>query len=186
VDDVSYGMVMPLSGSRYMSTMFVVGRQPLPDEQMAFDANDVGPRYHEAMGIKILEGRGFTEQDREGAPGVVIINEAMARKLFPDEDAIGKRLQLGTGAPPLEIVGIAANIKHHELTEEPIPHFDLPSLQKTYGFYTNLVIRTKGKANDSISAIRDEVKAIDPSLPVSDCQKLRLSRPDRKCIINRQ
>lgn len=168
LDDVSYGMVMPLSGSRYMSTMFVVGRQPLPDEQMAFDANDVGPRYHEAMGIKILVGRGFTEQDREGAPGVVIINEAMARKLFPDEDAVGKRLQLGTGAPPLEIVGIAANIKHHELTEEPIPHFDLPSLQKTYGSYTNLVIRTKDKASDSISAIRDEIKAIDPSLPVSD------------------
>jgi macrolide transport system ATP-binding/permease protein len=172
VDGVSYGLVMPLSGSRYMSTLFVVGRQPLPDEQMAFDSNDVGPRYHETMGIKILEGRGFTEQDREGAPGVVIINEAMARKLFPGEDAVGKRLQLGTNAPALEVVGIAANIKIHDLTEEPIPHFDLPSLQRSYGFYTNIVVRTKGKANDSISATRDEVKALDPSLPVSDVKSM--------------
>jgi putative ABC transport system permease protein len=167
VDEVSYGLVMPLSGSRYMSSVFVEGRKPLPDEQMAFDANDVGPRYHETMGIRILEGRGFTEQDRDGAPGVVIINEAMARKLFPGESAIGKRLQQGTNAPALEIVGIAANIKHHDLTEDPIPHFDLPSLQRTYASYTNIVVRTSGRASGSIAAVRDELRALDPSLQVS-------------------
>jgi len=167
VDDVSYGLVMPLSGSRYMSSLFVEGRQSLPDEQMAFDASDVGPRYHETMGIRIVEGRGFTDQDRKGTPGVIIINEALAGKLFPGESALGKRLLLRTNTPALEIVGIGANIKHHDLTEEPIPHFDRPSLQRGYGSYTNFVVRVKGSAVDSISAVRDELRRLDASFPVS-------------------
>jgi len=124
------------------------------------------------MGIRILEGRGFTEQDREGAPRVVIINDAMARKLFPGESAIGKRLQLGTNAPTLEVVGITSNIKHHDLTEDPIPHFDLPSLQKSSGTYTNIVMRTRGRATASISAVRDVLRATEPSLSVSDIKTM--------------
>ncbi len=169
---MSYGLVMPLSGSRYMSSIFVEGRQRLPDEQMAFDANDVGPRYHETMGIRIVEGRGFTEQDREGAPGVVIINQAMARSLFPGETALGKRLMLRTNTPSLEIIGIASDIKHHDLTETPIPHFDVPALQRGYQAYTNLVIRVKGRGADSISAVRGELLALDSSLPVSEIKTM--------------
>jgi len=167
VDDVSYGLVMPLSGSRYMSSLFVEGRQSLPDEQMAFDTSDVGPRYHETMGIRIVEGRGFTDQDRKGTPGVIIINEALAGKLFPTESSLGKRLLLRTNTPALEIVGIAANIKHHDLTEEPIPHFDRPLLQRGYGSYTNFVVRVKSSSVDSISAVRDELRRLDASFPVS-------------------
>jgi predicted permease len=172
VDDVSYGLVMPLSGSRRMSSIFVEGRQPLPGEQMAFDANDVGPRYHETMGIPIVEGRGFTEQDRAGAPGVVIINEALAQKLFPGERALGKRLVLRTNTPPLEIVGIAGGIKHHELTEAAVPHYDLPALQRGYGAYTNIVVRVKGSAAGFMSAVRDELRAVDSALPVSDLKTM--------------
>ena len=171
-EGVSYGLVMPLSGSRYMSSIFVEGRQRLPDEQMAFDANDVGPRYHETMGIRIVEGRGFTEQDREGAPGVVIINQAMARSLFPGETALGKRLMLRTNTPSLEIIGIASDIKHHDLTETPIPHFDIPALQRGYQAYTNFVVRVKGRGADSISAVRDELLALDSSLPVSEIKTM--------------
>jgi predicted permease len=167
VESVSYGLVMPLSGSRYMSSIFVDGRQPLPDEQMAFDANTVGPRYHETMGIGIVAGRGFTEQDRAGAPGVVIINETMARRLFPGENALGKRLRLGTNAPPLEIIGVARDIKHHDLTETPIPHFDLPALQRGYDSYTNFVVRVKGRAADLIPSMRGELLALDSMLSVS-------------------
>ncbi|MEK6407682.1 MAG: ABC transporter permease [Acidobacteriota bacterium] len=172
VDAVSYGLMMPLSGSRYMNSIFVEGRQPLPNEQMAFDANFAGPRYHETMGIRMVEGRGFTELDRKGAPGVVIINKAMALNFFPGEKALGKRLMLGTNGPSLEIIGIAADIKHHDLTEAPIPHFDLPALQRDYGAYTNIVVRVRGRAADSISAVREELRALDSSLPVSDIKTM--------------
>ena len=168
VEAVSLGQVIPLSGSNMMSSIFVEGRQPLPDEQMAFDASEVGPRYHETMGINIIAGRGFSEQDRDGAPGVVIISEAMARRLFPGENALGQRLRLDTSMPTMEIIGISRDIKYHELTETPIPHFDLPALQRNYSNYTNLVLRTKTNAQDLIPAVRGELLALDSSLALSD------------------
>ncbi len=164
VEAVSYGLVMPFSGSRYVSSIFVQGRQPLPNEQMAFDANVVGPNYHETMGIEMAQGRGFTDQDREGAPAVVIINEALAQRLFPGESALGKRLTLKTDGPPLEIVGITRDVKHHDLMETPLPHFDLPALQRGYDSYTNVVIRTRGPAEDLISTVRSELLEMDPAL----------------------
>ncbi len=168
VEGVSYGLVMPFSGSRYVSSIFVQERQPLPNEQMAFDASVVGPRYHETMGIELVQGRGFTEHDREGAPGVVIINEALAQRLFPGENALGRKLTLKTNGPPLEIVGITRDVKHHELTEPPVPHFDLPALQRGYDSYTNVVVRTRGPAADLIPTVRSELLALDPALPVKD------------------
>ena len=164
VDAVSYGSVMPLSGSRYMSSVFVEGRQPLPNEQMAFDASVVGPRYHETMDITIVQGRGFTDQDRDGSPGVIIINETMAQRLFPGQKALGQRLSLRTGTPTLEIIGIARDVKHHDLTETPIPHFDLPALQRGYASYTNLILRASGSAEDLIPSARGELLTVDPSL----------------------
>ena len=171
VQAVSYGLVTPISGSRYMSSLFVEGRKPLPDEQMAFDANFVGPRYHETMGIRLAEGRGFTEHDLAGSQRVVIINEAMARRLFPGENALGKRLSLGNGAP-LEVVGITQDVKHHDLTEAPLPHFDLASMQRGYDAHTNIVVRATGRAGDLIPALRSELLAIDASLRVSDIKAM--------------
>jgi predicted permease len=124
------------------------------------------------MGIRLVQGRGFTEQDRAGAPGVVIVNEAVLRRLLPGENALGKRLRLGTGAPPLEIIGVTSDIRHHDLTETPIPHFDLPALQRGYDAYTNVVVRVKGRAADLIPAVRSELRAADSSLPFNDIRAM--------------
>jgi len=172
VESVSYGQVMPFSGSRSMSSVFVEGRQPLPNEQMAFDQNVVGPHYHETMGIKIVEGRGFTEMDREGTPKVVIINEALAQKLFPGEKALGKRLATKTNTPGMEIVGITRDVKHHDLTETPVPHFDVPALQQGYGSYTNFVLRTNSPATAITSSVRNEILSLDPSLDLRDISSM--------------
>ncbi|HEV2836365.1 MAG TPA: ABC transporter permease, partial [Pyrinomonadaceae bacterium] len=172
VEAVSYGLITPLSGSRYVSSIFVVGRQPLPGEQMAFDANAVGPGFHEAMGIKFVEGRGFTDQDRKGAPGVVIINEALARLLFPGESALGKKLSLRTDNTGLEVIGVTRDIKHHDLTETPVPHFDLPALQRGYDSYTNFLVRTRGPAEDVVSAVRSQLLALDSTLAVNEIEPM--------------
>jgi hypothetical protein len=119
------------------------------------------------MGIQMVEGRGFTDQDRKGSPGVVIINEALAQRLFPGESAMGKKLSLKTNGPPIEIVGITRDIKHHELTETPLPHFDLPALQRNYDGYTNIVLRTHSRASDLIPAVRSQLLALDSSLKVN-------------------
>ena len=173
VEALSYGTVMPFSGSRYMSSIFVAGRPPMPNEQMAFDASVVGPGYHETMGIQMAQGRGFTDADREGAPGVVIINEALAQRLFPGGNALGQKLTTRTDGPPLEIIGITRDIKHHELTEAPVPHFDLPALQRgRYDSYTNVVMRTSGPAEQLLPTVRSELLALDPSLPLKGISPL--------------
>jgi predicted permease len=168
VQSLSYGLVMPFSGSRYVSSIFVEGRQPLPNEQMAFDASVVGPRYHETMGIPLLEGRGFTEQDKTGSPPVVIINEALAQRLFPNQSALGKRLSLKTNSPGIEIIGVTRSVKHHELTENPLPHFDLPAMQRGYDSYTNVVLRVNGKVTSIIPEVRNVLLGLDPTLDVTD------------------
>ena len=165
VEVVSQGLVIPLSGSRYMSSIFVAGHQPLPSEQMAFDANAVGPLYHRTMGIAMLQGRDFTEQDRAGAPGVVIINESLARKLFNGESGIGKKLTLRTDGQPLEIIGVARDIKYHDLTEAPLPHFDLPALQRDYNSYINIVLRTSANSAELV-----------PQFAVRSCRSIRRCR----------
>jgi predicted permease len=168
VEASSYGLVIPFSGSKFMSSIYVEGRPPQPNEQNAFDASVVGPRYHETMGIKITAGRGFTEQDTANSPKVVVINEALAQRLFPGENALGRRLMRNTKGPALEIIGITTNSKHHDLTEEPVPHFDLPALQKGYDSYTNIVLRTKNDPAELVAAVRAELLSLDPSLDVSD------------------
>ena len=168
VETVSYGAVTPFSDSRSMSSLFVEGHQPMANEQMAFDSNVVGPHYHETMGIKIVEGRGFTEQDREGSVPVIIINEALAQRLFPGERALGRKVTRKTNGPGFEIIGISRDIKHHELTETPLPHFDLPALQRGYDSYTNIVLRTSPPASSLTTAVRNEMLGIDPSLDLRD------------------
>ena len=150
----------------------VDGDQPLPNEPMAFDANTVGPRYHETMGIQIVKGRGFTDRDQTKAD-VVVINEALAGRLFPGQDALGKRVRSGPGMPPLEIVGIAHDVRHHDLTETALPHFDRP--HHGYGSYTNFVVRTRGPAVDLIPLVRRELLALDPSLTTNQIEPMSVA-----------
>ncbi len=172
VESVSDALVPPLSGGRYMSSLMVDGDQPLPNEPMAFDANTVGPRYHETMGIQIVKGRGFTDRDQTRAD-VVVINEALAGRLFPGQDALGKRVRSGPGMPPLEIVGIAHDVRHHDLTETALPHFDRP--HRVYGTYTNFVVRTHGPAVDLTPLVRRELLALDPSLTTNQIEPMSVA-----------
>jgi predicted permease len=168
VEGLSYGLVLPFSGGKMMSSVFVEGRPPQPNEQNAFDASVVGPRYHETMGIKFVAGRGFTDQDTIGAPKVVVINEGLARRLFPGENALGHKLSTRTNSLGLEIIGITQDVKHYDLTEAPLPHFDLPALQRDYSSYTNIVLRTQNNPAELIAAVRAELLSMDPALSVSD------------------
>jgi putative ABC transport system permease protein len=164
VEAVSSATVVPLGGGRYTRSVAVEGYQPAPGENIGLDTNDVGPGYHELMGIQIVEGRGFTERDRTGAPAVAIVNEAFAAAYFPGQSAAGRRMSLGPGNPWIEIVGVTRNVKHHDLTAAPIPHFDLPALQRAGGLYSNIQIRTSGNPSSLIPAVRRAVKEMDPAV----------------------
>jgi predicted permease len=169
VQAVSEATVIPLSGNRFTRSVTVEGYQTRRGEVLGVETNNVGPGYHELLGIPIVQGRGFTERDREGAPDVAVINEAFARLYFPGQNPLGKRLNLGAD---FEVVGVTRDIKYHELTERPLPHFDLAGRQMGFSRSTNLHLRTSLKAASLIPAVRREARMLDPGLGILEVQVL--------------
>ncbi|HYY94051.1 MAG TPA: ABC transporter permease [Pyrinomonadaceae bacterium] len=173
VASVTTATVTPMGGGVYTRSLTVEGYAPQPGENIGVDANEVGPGYHELMGIPLVEGRGFTERDAAGAPPVAVINEAMARQYFPGQNPLGRHLFLGKGSAPLEIVGVARDSKFHSLTEPPLAHLDTPILQDPYA-YRSVVFHVRAKADAAalLADVRREVKALDPALPFADAGTL--------------
>ncbi|MBA3714201.1 MAG: ABC transporter permease [Pyrinomonadaceae bacterium] len=170
---------LSLGGSRRSVTM--EGYEARPGENLELDFNNVGTRYLQTMGIPIVRGRDFTEQDREGAPFVVIINETMARRYFPNQEAVGKRLTYfvppGSSVPPttLEIIGVAKDGKYRSLREEPNPSFYTSFLQ-SYQPNMTLHVRATGDTGAVVNAVRREVQALDKNLPIFDVRTLAEQR----------
>jgi predicted permease len=135
------------------------------------------PDYIKAMGIPLLQGRAFTDADRMQAPPVLIINETLARRVFPDGNALGKRMRFSNVYPrvPREVVGVVGAVKTHGLEEEPRNEIFLPYLQvqgEWGGWPTTLAIRTAGDPMSIASAVREAVRRLDDSLPPYDIKTL--------------
>ena len=128
------------------------------------------PGYFETLRIPILAGRAFTARDGTTAPPVVIVNEAFARKFFPGENPIGKRLTPGLGDgvvkhPVREIVGIAGSVKRQQLTGELDPQYYLPYAQAVITSPT-LLIRTAGDPTRLTAALRERLTQADRDIPL--------------------
>ena len=135
--------------------------------------NAVGPNYFKTMETPLLRGCDITEADRQGSPGIVVINETLAATLWPGEEALGKRVSLsGPEGPFLEVVGIALDGKYRSLGESPLPYIYQPVLQ-SYDPMMTLVVRTKGEPQSVAVAVREQIRALDANLPVSDVKTLR-------------
>jgi predicted permease len=128
------------------------------------DTNTVSAGYHELMGIQLLQGRGFTEQDRKGSPHVTIVNEAFARRYFPDGQALGKRVSLEVDKPPVEIVGVTRNIKSFHLLSEDRPQIDLLAVQRGLDNPMRVLARARRDAASLAPAVRREVREFDAGL----------------------
>src|SRR5215813_2207038 len=136
----------------------------------------VSPHYFRAMGIPLLRGRLFTEFDTKGAPRVAIINSTMANRYFPNEDPIGKRIQLTSmfdNGPEIyrEIVGIVGDVRSNGLDQETPPQTYEPYTQEPFPFMT-LVARTAGDPTSLNEAIRREVLQLDKEQPIFSSETL--------------
>src|SRR5258707_181072 len=128
------------------------------------------------MKIPVVQGRAFTERDTESTPLVIIVNEALAARNFPNEDPIGKKIGLGNTdakVQPIwwEIVGVAANVRSIELREEAAPEFYLSALQDTFASMS-LVIRTSVEPASMSAAVRRAAAEVDKSAAVSDVKTM--------------
>jgi len=132
------------------------------------DMNSVAPNYFRTMGIPLLQGRDFTERDRVGTPLVAIVSERLAQRLWPDQQAVGKRIEwpswVGDPRPPIEIVGVSADARYRSLMAELPLLLYLPEFQN-YGS-PKVVLRTSAQPTDFLPAVRKEVAALDANLPI--------------------
>jgi putative ABC transport system permease protein len=136
----------------------------------------VGLNYFDTLGIPLLKGRDFGEQDDKGKPRVVIVNETFARHFFPGpnplEDAVGKRVSFNSiEGPFMQIIGVVKDGKYFNIAEEPRP-FIYSSLLQSYGSTTILIARTNSDPKTMIAAIRSEVQKLDEHLPIFDVKTM--------------
>jgi putative ABC transport system permease protein len=161
VEAVSLVNIPPFSSRFWISGATIEGYQRRPNERLAFNFNAVSPDYFRTLRIPLTHGREFTAQDRQDAPGVIIVNEAAAQRYWSGESPVGKRTSVG------EVVGVVANSKERGLTEHPRPTIYL-SLLQNYMSELTVQARTTTDPHTLLTAIRREVQALDARLPLYD------------------
>ena len=127
--------------------------------------NDVSPGYFDALGIPFVGGRDFTEFDREGTTRVVIINEVVARQLWPGQDALHKRFTIVQQPELYEVIGVVRDSVIGAIGEEPTPLICRP-LRQQYSPAAALIVRSAGSPAALLGAVRDRIQAIDRHMPL--------------------
>ena len=165
--------MVPFSSSYDPNTFQIVGQPPFPrGREPESELRVATPGYFDAIGTALRSGRLFTEQDDARATKVVLINETFARRFLPGQQPIGQRLQLGGSEKDVrEIIGVVADVKNDDLDEQPDPSMYVPYAQNV-ALTMNLVIRAKQDPVQLASAVRSEVRSLDPSLPVSNVKTI--------------
>jgi predicted permease len=164
VSSVSLANTLPPG---WMWTWEIEARTGALGAKLAVGYNVVAERYFETLGIPLTDGRVFGPADAGGAPRVAIVNESLARRLWPGERAVGKSFRRvgGFGPQPFtEVIGVARDGKYANLAEKPRPFVYLP-LAQNYQSEMKLVVRAAGGTASAIAAVRDQVAAADPNLP---------------------
>ncbi len=168
---VSY---LPFASLGARTDFAVEGRpEALPGQEPGTDVRVTDENYFAAMNIPVLRGRTFTTQEATEDRKVVVINEAMARKYFPNEDPIGKRLivQMKAEPEPTEIIGIVRDAKYDKLEGETYPMVYWTHPQLAYTTMT-LVVRTAGNPTALAAAAQREIQAIDKDQPIADVRTM--------------
>src|SRR5688572_3754178 len=147
--------------------------QPSPGQGSTTDVRPITPGFFKTMAIPMVAGRDFTTADQTAAPRVTIISEAAARREFPGEDPIGKRIDvfIGDPGPPYEIVGIVKDIKISSLDVDVFPMVYIPHTQLSVGSMT-FVVRTNGNPRSLAAGVAAAVHELDPELPLADVRPM--------------
>jgi predicted permease len=163
---VSRAAVVPLGGDVERLGFRVPGYQT-PDGKtiVSIDVNQVGPDYFETMGIRVLKGRGFQVADTPESTPVVVINETMAKRFWPQEDPVGKSIALAGTEVVLRIVGVVSDIKYYSLDEQPRSYV-YAFAEQIQATAPVLHVRAAGAAGPVIAAVKREVAALDPAIVV--------------------
>ena len=172
VRSVALTSTVPLTLDYSYTTIYVEGQTVTNTAELPVAVpNEISPNYFRTMEIP-LRGRDFTERDDKEESRVAIVNETFARRLFPGQEAIGRRFNFdGPDKPFWEVIGVAADGKYNTLGEDPKAAFYRPLL-RDYPTNATLVARTVGDSNAALSALRSELHTMDSALPLYNVQTL--------------
>jgi len=172
VQSAGAGGYLPLGGTDNSWAPTIEGRVPLgPGNDIQY--RPATPGYIETMGIPLLRGRHFNAADNARAPAVAIVNEAAARRYWPGEDPIGRRLQIDGGPPWRTVVGVLSDVRHQGLDMAAKPELYLPFAQLPYpSSAMTLVIRTAGDPLGRAADVRQALAGIDANVPLSRVQTM--------------
>ena len=170
VERASVAQNAPLGGG-FLRSVFPEGADTTTRDRILVQVNSVSPGYLATLGVPLLRGRDFAPGDMEGAPKVVVVNETMAKRFWPNDDAIGKRFKFFGDDDFTTVVGVARDAKYNQVAEEPTPFIYQP-IRQHYSPAGVLHIRTRLDAAAVIPAVRREVQQLDPTLSVFDIRTL--------------
>ena len=155
----------PPLGGGFLRSVFLEGADTTTQDRILVQVNSVSPGYLDTIDIPLLRGRDFNETDTTGAPQVVVINETMAQRFWPGQDALGKRFKFFGDEQYSTVVGIARTAKYNGVAEDPIPFIYQP-LRQNYTPQATLHVRAASDAGSLGAAVRRQVQEIDPTLSV--------------------
>ena len=136
------------------------------DKALRAGVNRVDPAYFETLGVTLLRGRPFAGRDDGSASDVAVVNETFAARLWPGQEAIGKRFRWQSGSNPIEVIGIVSNGKYHLLGEAARPFVYLPIAQE---YSSPVTLHVRSEADEPLAlapALREVIRGLDPDLPV--------------------
>jgi len=178
VESAAFVAPMPFSGGNVFGDFSIEGRpRPEPGTEPSASVRSVTPQYFQAIKIPLIKGRYFTDQDKRGGVGAVIVNQTFAQRYFPGEEPVGRFISnIGAnqneGDPERwEIVGVVGDVHHSSLTNAARPELFLPFQQNSWS-WGNFFVRTKVAPQTLAESFRQEVKAVDKSVPITDVRPL--------------
>jgi putative ABC transport system permease protein len=171
VQAAAFSTILPLAGTNSDSSFAIEGRpsndnNPSPDEEK----RQVSPDYFRALQIPLIKGRFFTDADKADAPPVIVVNQAFAKKFWPNQDAVGKRIVMGGMSEHpnwITIVGVVGDVRHFGLDVDPKPEMYVPFAQDPY-FTSIYVVRSNQDPRSLLPAIRREIQAINSAVPLAN------------------
>jgi putative ABC transport system permease protein len=174
IASAAFTEIVPLSQDEMDMGYFMVKENPplAPGEHLAADYRDITPNYFATMGIPLIKGRIFSPQDNLDRPRVVVIDETLARRFFPNEDPIGKHLRVPDATRPArEIVGVVGGVRDTGFDQQPRPTIYFPSLQSP-DQTMSLVVRTSVPPGSILPAIKSAIWSVDKNQPVFDVKSM--------------
>ncbi len=169
--------VVPLPETDHWSLGFEIEGHPVASAMQPIAGFVMaGPGYFHTMGIPILRGREFTEADNAKAPLVTVVSQAFARRYFPNQDPVGKRIQPDaspTGTPPWrQIVGVVGDVKDRGLAGTAEPVYYVPYDQLPLSSTLTLIARAKGNPQGLVSLVRSEMASVAPNMPLYNIETM--------------